>query len=142
MVHLPHTFLFFLLVFHYQPPLEGKWTLYRSESFENILTSENFQLQDEKSKEAITNAFNTVIEGYFYDFRKDTVVFTNYTNFEIVELKGLWWTEGDTLIIGRTDKISVQKYYISHLNEKELHLQLIVPKWGGTSESRWMFKKK
>ena len=141
MIHL----LFYLIPLSWflqtEHPLEGKWKMYRSESFENILTSKNFQLQDEEQQHAVAEAFSKVINGYFYDFKKDTVIFTNYSNFEIHELKGIWWTVGDTLIIGRLDKISTQKYFISKLDNKELHLQLIVPRETEPSKSRWMFKK-
>lgn len=141
---MTHFLLYLLPLFWFlqsEHPLEGKWKMYRSESFENILTSQNFQLQDEEQQKAVAEAFNKVLDGYFYDFRKDTVVFTNYSNFEIHEIEGIWWTDGDTLIIGRLDKISVQKYFISKLDEKELHLQLIIPKQTEPSKSRWMYKK-
>ncbi|TVP46239.1 MAG: hypothetical protein EA341_13955 [Mongoliibacter sp.] len=141
---MTHFLLYLLPLFWFlqsEHSLEGKWNMYRSETFENILTSKNFQLQDEESRQAIAETFSKVIDGYFYDFKKDTVIFTNYSNFEIHELKGIWWTDGDTLIIGRLDKISVQKYFISKLDEKELHLQLIVPRQTEPSKSRLMFKK-
>lgn len=141
---MTHFLLYLLPLFWFlqsEHSLEGKWNMYRSETFENILTSKNFQLQDEESRQAIAETFNKVIDGYFYDFKKDTVIFTNYSNFEIHELKGIWWTDGDTLIIGRLDKISTQKYFISKLDEKELHLQLIVPRQTEPSKSRLMFKK-
>ena len=131
----------FMLFDAAEPSLEGRWKLYRSESFENILTSKNFQYQDEEQQKAVAETFSKVLDGYFYDFKKDTVVFTNYSNFEIQELKGIWWTDGDTLVIGRVDKISFQKYFISRLDEKELHLHIIMPKETEPSKSRWMFRK-
>jgi hypothetical protein len=141
---MTHFLLYLLPLFWFlqsEHPLEGKWKMYRSETFENILTSKNFQLQDEKQQQAVAETFSKVIDGYFYDFRKDTVVFTNFSNYEIHEIHGIWWTDGDTLFIGRLDKISAQKYFISHLDDQELHLQLIVPREKDPSKSRLMFKK-
>jgi hypothetical protein len=45
------------------------------------------------------------------------------------------------LIIGQTNKISLQKYIISKLDTDELHLKLIHPKDGTVFNSRMMFKK-
>jgi hypothetical protein len=98
-------------------------------------------MQDEQQQKALAETFNKILNGFYYDFRKDTVYFTDFKNYEIVELKGIWWTVADTLIIGRINKISVQKYLISKINEKELHLKLINPGDGEIWDSRWMFKK-
>jgi hypothetical protein len=141
---MSHFLLCLLPVFwflHSEHPLEGKWKMYRSETFENILTSKNFQLQDEKQQQAVAETFSKVIDGCFYDFRKDTVVFTNFSNYEIHEIKGIWWTDGDSLFIGRLDKISVQKYFISKLDDQELHLHIMFPKETEIPKSRLMFKK-
>lgn len=129
------------LILQSEHPLEGKWKMYRSESFENILTSNNFQQQDEEQQQALAETFSKVIDGYFYNFRKDTVVFTNYSNYEIHEIEGIWWTDGDTLFIGRLDKISAQKYFISKLDDQELHLHIMFPKETEIPKSRLMFKK-
>ena len=136
-------FIFMLLQFYSinDDLLYGKWKLYRSESFENILTSKNFQLQDEAQQQALAETFSKIIDGYFYDFKKDTAVFTDFKNYEIIELKGLWWTDGDTLIIGQINKISVQKYLITELNKSELHLKMINPRDGLVFKSRMMFKR-
>lgn len=133
--------LIFLLFPIEKPNLNGKWKLYRSETFENILTSNKFQTDDPETQQKLAETFSKIIDGYFYDFKKDTVVFTDYKNFEIVELKGIWWSEEDTLIIGRLGTMSVQKYLISRLDESELHLKLINPRDGLPSKSRLMFKR-
>ena len=124
-----------------KPSLEGKWKMNRSEVFEKILTSNNFQMQDEQQQKALAETFNKILKGYYYDFRKDTVYFTDFKNYEIVELKGIYWMDADTLIIGQTKKISLQKYLISKLNKDELHLKLIHPKDGTVFNSRMMFKR-
>jgi hypothetical protein len=132
---------FILSFFIAEPKLEGKWKMHRSEAFESILTSSNFQMQDEQQQKALAETFNKVVNGFYYDFRKDTVYFTDLKNYEIVELKGIWWTDADTLIIGQVNKISVQKYLISKINEKELHLKIIDPRSGSPSDTRLMFKR-
>ena len=58
--------------------VEGKWKMVRDESFENILTSPNFQMQDEQQQKALFETFNKILNGFYYDFRKDTVYFTDF----------------------------------------------------------------
>lgn len=130
-----------LIILLNRPSVEGKWKMVRDESFENILTSPNFQMQDEQQQKALAETFNKILNGFYYDFRKDTVYFTDFKNYEIVELKGIYWIDADTLIIGQTNKISLQKYIISKLDADELHLKLIHPKDGTVFNSRMMFKK-
>ncbi|SDY47623.1 MULTISPECIES: hypothetical protein [Rhodonellum] len=132
--------LIMLVISFNKPSIEGKWKMNRSEAFEKILTSNNFQMQDEQQQKALAETFNKILDGYYYDFRKDTVYFTDFKNYELVELKGIYWIDADTLIIGQFDKIKVQKYLISKINEKELHLKLIDPK-GAVLDMRWMFKR-
>ena len=132
---------FILSFLNGDPKLEGKWKMVRDESFENILTSTNFQMQDEQQQKALAETFNKILNGFYYDFRKDTVYFTDFKNYEIIELKGIWWTDADTVIIGQVIKISVQKYLISKINNKELHLKMINPRDGIAFNNRLMFKK-
>jgi hypothetical protein len=132
---------FILSFFNPEPKREGKWKMVRDESFENILTSQNFQMQDEQQQKALAETFNKILNGFYYDFRKDTVYFTDFKNYEIVELKGIWWTDSDTLIIGQVNKISVQKYLISKIDNREMHLKMINPRDGMAFNSRMMFKK-
>lgn len=129
------------LILQSEHPLEGKWKMYRNESMENILTSERFQNEDEQVKQNLAETFSNVLNGTFYHFRKDTVVFTDFKNHEIIELKGIWWTEADTLIVGQLGKISVQKYLITDLSETDLHLKMINPRDGIVFKSRMMFKR-
>lgn len=121
--------------------LIGKWEMYRDESMENILTSKRFQMEDEETKNALSETFSKVLNGSFYHFEKDTVTFTDYKNNEVVELKGLWWTNGDTLVIGQLQKMSVQKYLITNLDKSELHMKMINPRDGVPFKSRMIFKK-
>ncbi|MFC0655217.1 hypothetical protein [Mongoliitalea lutea] len=108
---------------------------------ENILTSQRFQMEDEETKNALAETFSKVLNGSFYHFEKDTVTFTDYKNNEIIELKGLWWTKGDTLVIGQLQKMSVQKYLITNLDESELHMKMINPRDGVPFKSRMIFKR-
>lgn len=121
--------------------LLGKWEMYRDESMENILTSKRFQMEDEETKNALAETFSKVLNGSFYHFEKDTVTFTDYKNNEVIELKGLWWTNGDTLVIGQLQKMSVQKYLITNLDKAELHMKMINPRDGVPFKSRMIFKK-
>lgn len=119
----------------------GRWEMYRDESMENILTSQRFQMEDEETKKTLAETFTKVLNGSFYHFEKDTVTFTDYKNNEIIELKGLWWTNGDTLVIGQLQKMSVQKYLITNLDESELHMKLINPRDGVPFRNRKIFKR-
>ncbi|GHB43252.1 hypothetical protein GCM10008106_25280 [Mongoliitalea lutea] len=121
--------------------LIGRWEMSRDESMENILTSQRFQMEDEETKNALAETFSKVLNGSFYHFEKDTVTFTDYKNNEIIELKGLWWTKGDTLVIGQLQKMSVQKYLITNLDESELHMKMINPRDGVPFKSRMIFKR-
>lgn len=121
--------------------LIGKWKMYRNESMENILTSQRFQMEDEQVQQNLAETFSNVLNGTFYHFREDTIVFTDYKNYEIVELKGIWWTDADTLVVGQLGKISVQKYLITELSESELHLRMINPRDGTAFKSRMMFRR-
>lgn len=121
--------------------LIGKWKMYRNEPMENILTSNRFQMEDEKTKKALAETFSKVLNGSYYHFEKDTVRFTDYKNNEIIELKGIWWTDADTLIVGQLGKISVQKYLITKLSETELHMRMINPKDGTVFKSGMRFKR-
>ncbi len=121
--------------------LIGKWKMYRNETMESILTSNRFRMEDEETKKSLAETFSKVLDGSFYHFEKDTVTFTDYKNNEIIELKGLWWTDGDTLVIGQLEKMSVQKYLITRVDHAELHFKLINPRDGIPFKRRKMFKR-
>ncbi|GHB50871.1 hypothetical protein [Mongoliitalea lutea] len=134
--------IFAYILFNYnEDPLIGKWKMYRNETMESILTSNRFQMEDEQTQQALADTFSKVLNGSFYHFEKDTVTFTDYKNSEIIELKGLWWTNGDTLVIGQLHKMSVQKYLITKLDKSELHMRLIDPRDGVPFRNRMIFKR-
>lgn len=121
--------------------LIGKWKMYRNETMESILTSNRFLMEDEETKKALAETFSKVLNGSFYHFEKDTVTFTDYKNNEIIEIKGLWWTDEDTLVIGQLEKMSVQKYLITRVDHAELHFNLINPRDGIPFKRTKMFKR-
>jgi len=121
--------------------LHGHWKMTRNQTFENILTSQNFQMNDEEQQIKLAETFSKIINGYFYEFKKDTVIFTDFKDSEIIQLKGKWWVDKDTLYIGRFDKISIQKYLISKLEKDVLQLRIIMPSDGYISKNIIEFKK-
>ena len=135
--------VFFLLFFSlkHEEDLHGHWKMTRNQTFENILTSKNFQMNDQEQQIKLAETFSKIIDGYYYDFKKDTVIFTDFKDSEIIQLKGKWWVDKDTLYIGRFDKISVQKYLISKLEKDVLQLRIIMPSDGYVSKNIIEFKR-
>lgn len=134
----------FLLLFvnvNHEEDLYGHWKMTRNQTFENILTSQSFQMNDEEQQIKLAETFSKIIDGYFYDFKNDTVIFTDFKDSKIIQLKGKWWVDRDTLYIGRFDKISVQKYLISKLEKDVLQLRIIMPSDGHVSKNIIEFKR-
>ncbi|EIM72181.1 hypothetical protein A3SI_19962 [Nitritalea halalkaliphila LW7] len=72
-------YFIFILLFvnvNHEDDLHGYWKMTRNQTFENILTSQSFQMNDVDQQIKLAETFSKIIDGYYYDFKKDTVIFT------------------------------------------------------------------
>lgn len=105
----------------------GKWKLDEDEAFFNIMTSEAFKMGTEEQQNEMAKVFQFVLDSTFYDFKQDSVFFTDAGPGGIVKHKnGRWLLKEDTLIILESGKIKSHKFIIDHISENEMNLRMVL----------------
>jgi len=103
----------------------GRWQMVFFEAISKIESSPIYQESDKASREMADSMFKLALDSTYFEFEKDTVFFSDIKNSKIVHRKGLWFLEGDTIIINDLDRIQTTKILVSNINEKEMDLYMV-----------------
>ena len=120
-------FILLLMIFQSSDnPIEGNWKLAEYSGFLTILSSSNFNNLSEEQKTRAYESFQFALDNTFYNFKKDSVFFTDAGgDFIAKEKKGKFLVNSDTLVIIESGKFKVHKFFISSLNNNELKMKII-----------------
>ncbi|MCH7397791.1 lipocalin family protein [Belliella sp. DSM 107340] len=118
----------------------GYWKVHSFQAFDNIISSNNFKNAPPEVQEQMLETFNKVIEGSYFNFLQDTVFFSDYKESEIHEKSGMWYFNGDTIIINDLKKIKTYRFYKESLTKDELKLKLVYPN-GDLSKNLLLLKR-
>jgi len=124
-----------------QMEIIGKWQMVSFEAFTNILLSPRHYEADEADRFRLEQTFQMVLDSTYYDFREDTVFFSDYKNYRMIEKVGLWNIKSDTLYINDLSKIQTYKYLIKQVDADSLVLNLFHSN-GKISKNDLVFTKK
>ncbi|GMQ24624.1 hypothetical protein Aoki45_13060 [Algoriphagus sp. oki45] len=120
-------FLFISIVGVDKNLIYGKWKLEGDEVFLNIMTLEAFKMGTEEQQNEMAKVFQFVLDSTFYDFKKDSVFFTDAGPGGIVKHKnGRWLLKEDTIVILESGKIKSHKFIIDHISENEMNLRKVL----------------
>jgi hypothetical protein len=107
-------------------PIEGNWKLAEYSGFLTILSSSNFNSLSEEQKTRASESFQFALDNTFYNFKKDSVFFTDAGgDFIVKEKNGKFLINSDTLVIFESGKFKVHKFFISSLSNNELKMKII-----------------
>lgn len=106
---------------------QGKWQLTKFDAFTKTLASKSFMNETEEKQRLITETFEFVLANTFYEFRGDSIFFSNAGGGSNVQhKKGRWLAKGDTLYIFESGKFKAHKFWIENLSEEELELNTLI----------------
>ena len=132
--------IFFNLLFNDYTLLEGKWKLESYGAFYSIINSKRFQSEPKDRQEVMSQSMQFALDNTFYEFKKDSVFFTDAGANIIKHKTGRWLVLNDTLTILESGKIKAHRFFIVELEEETLKMK-IVDKNGGVGKSELVFTK-
>lgn len=126
-LHLIFIFSFLFIGTHEKDDLYGKWKLSEDETFLSIMTSKAYEMGTDEQKTEMAKVFQFVLDSTFYEFKNDSVYFTDAGPGGIVKHKnGKWLLKQDTLVIIESGKVNSHKFIIDKLTQDELHLKVVL----------------
>jgi hypothetical protein len=124
-------------------PFQGKWQLTSFEAFEKTLESKLFLAETEEKQKLMLETFDFVLANTFYEFKGDSVYFTNAGGGGVVQYKnGKWIAKGDTLYIFESGKFYVHKFWIESFDSETIELKTFIPTVSGIEKGSSMIFKK
>lgn len=119
------------------PILEGRWVIQSFTSFERVLDSQAFQSMDTDQQVRAYEMYSLAMKEFELVFKGDTIFFKDLRNEAIIDKKGIWHLEQDTLIINDLEIMASYKYFIHQSDSCRLILKPILPgpkvaKYGST----------
>lgn len=129
--------LLVILSLFLDPILKGHWAIESFTSFEKVLDSQAFQSMDTDQQLRAYEMYNLAMKKFELVFKEGTIFFKDLRNEEVIDKKGIWHIDKDTLIINDLEIIASYKYYIDHSDSCRLILKPILPgpkvaKYGST----------
>lgn len=120
-------FILLLMIFQSSDnPIEGNWKLSEYSGFLTILSSSNFNNLSEEQKTRASESFQFALDNTFYNFKNDSVFFTDAGgDFIVKEKKGKFLINSDTLVIFEAGKFKVHKFFITSYKEDELKMRIV-----------------
>ena len=122
---MKYILLVLLLTMFFDPnPFEGKWQLTKFDAFSKTLQSKFFLEATEEEQKVMLDTFDFVYANTFYEFKGDSVYYTDAGGGGIIKNKnGKWLTKGDTLFIIESGKFKITKFWIENQTDKKLELK-------------------
>jgi len=105
--------------------LLGRWQMVLFEAISKIESSPIYQESDKANREMADNMFKLALDSTYFEFKKDTVLFSDIKDSKIVHRKGRWFLEGDTIVINDLERIHTTKILVSNINEEEMDLYMV-----------------
>ncbi|MFT7364756.1 MAG: hypothetical protein ACI9UV_002969 [Algoriphagus sp.] len=132
--------LVILFISFFDPiPLQGRWQLTRFDAFSETIVSKFFLGETEERQKLMLETFDFVLANTFYEFKGDSVFFTNAGGGGIIQYKsGKWISKGDTLFIFESGKFKTHKFWIENQTAEELELKNFIPTVSGIQKGSSM----
>lgn len=117
---------------------QGKWKLAHSDAFLSLLSSERFKMESEETQNKMTETIQFVLDHTVYEFKGDSVYFSDVGPGLIKEKSGKWMVKGDTLRIFESGKFKTHRLLMVKLDENEFAWKFIYP--GESTDSKgWTY---
>lgn len=143
MNYLPLKILIFLCLWSFIDPqiLLGFWKLKFSEANYNLINSPAFEATSKQQQDEIIEINELYLNNAYYDFKLDSVFWidVNPKEKKLVNKKGKWSLNNDTLVVFDYDRIYSYKYLVK-VSDNELELRFIFPN-GDLARSKTVFRK-
>ncbi|GHB50876.1 hypothetical protein GCM10008106_34680 [Mongoliitalea lutea] len=119
------------------PILEARWVIQSFTSFERVLDTQAFQAMDTDQHIRAYEMYSLAMKEFELVFKGDTIFFKDLRNEAIIDKKGIWYIDKDTLIINDLEIMASYKYFIQQSDSCRLILKPILPgpkvaKYGST----------
>ncbi|MFN3758559.1 MAG: hypothetical protein ACK4SF_05015 [Algoriphagus aquaeductus] len=121
--------------------LLGFWKLTSSEANYNLINSPAFEATPKKQQDEIIEINELYLNNAYFEFKLDTVFWidVNPREKKLVNKKGKWSLNNDTLVVFDYDRIFSYKYLVK-VSDNELELRFIFPN-GDLARSKTVFRR-
>lgn len=118
--------LLIILLQSFNSKLEGNWKLSEFTGFELAMKTHGFTNLTEEQKLKAFNSMQFTLDNTFYNFKGDSLIFTNAGgDFNVTEKKGKFLIKSDTLIVFQSNKVKLLKFFITSLEQEEFKMKVV-----------------
>lgn len=130
---------FWLLFFFNSELISGRWDLVEFTAIESIRNSDGYLLADFETQALADQKFQLALDSVRYEFKKDTLYYTDIEDVNIVHRRAKWKIIGDTLFVKEIDRIYLRKYFIRKVSQDSLVFSSIFN--GKPARSSYIFSR-
>lgn len=132
--------IFYSTVFSQEKELLlGNWKLQSYEAIEKIRSSPGYYFGDSTSRAQIEKVFKRTLDSTYYEFKKDTLIYTSIEGLEAVIRTALWELSGNTISIKETERNFERQAHLILVNKDTLIITPIIE--GKIGSSKMLFTK-
>lgn len=118
--------IIFFFFFSSPDLLQGKWKLKQYDAFLSVFNSNAFKAETPERQQIMAESMQFALDNTFYEFKNDSIYFTDAGAGIIKHKNGKWILKKDTLLIFESGKFKTHKFYIDKISENELRLKLVL----------------
>ncbi|UZD24536.1 hypothetical protein PBT90_14185 [Algoriphagus halophytocola] len=135
-----YLYVFFVSIFNSDPDLIlGKWKIVELEAIESIRNSDGYLLADFETQSLADQKFQLALDSTTYEFKRDTLYYTDIDGLSIVHRRAIWKLIGDTIFVKEIDRVYLRKYFLRNVNQDSLIFSSIFN--GKVAKKRYLFAR-
>lgn len=118
-------FVFFFFFLINPEMLQGKWKLKNFDAFLSIMNSKAFKAETTERQQIMAESIQFALNNTFYEFKNDSIYFTDAGAGIIKHKNGKWILKKDTLLVFESGKFKTHKFFIDQVTSNELRLKFV-----------------
>lgn len=134
--------LFFITLIFIQTTSDsiiGNWKIVSYDAIDKIKTSPAYLYGAAEVRQLIDEQFETILKSGAYNFKKDTVYYSDLQEQALVTRSALWSLNEDILYFKEIDRPYERQAYVHHISQDSLVISPIIN--GTVGSSKIIFKK-
>ncbi|MFC5625165.1 hypothetical protein [Algoriphagus winogradskyi] len=117
----------------------GKWDIVNITAIDMIRNSDGYLLADFATQSLADQKFQLALDSTVYEFRKDTLYYTDIDGVNIIHRRALWKLIGDTIYVKEIDRNFFREYLVRDVTSDTLIFSSILN--GKPAKARYIFSK-
>lgn len=133
-------YFFFVTLFYSDPDLIlGKWKFVELEAIEAIRNSDGYLLADFDTQALADQQFQLALDSTTYEFKKDTLYYTDIDGLRIAHRRAIWKLIGDNIYVRGIDRNYNREYFLRKASQDSLIFSSIFN--GKVAKKRYIFAR-